>query len=38
MWQNMMGVGVAILLVVILSSLLSVRRVLVLEPAEVFRG
>ncbi|HEY2971999.1 MAG TPA: ABC transporter permease [Pyrinomonadaceae bacterium] len=38
MWQNMMGVGVAILLVVILASLLSVRRVLVLEPAEVFRG
>ena len=38
MWQNMMGVGVAILLVVILASLLSVRRVLVSEPAEVFRG
>ena len=38
MWQNMIGVGVAILLVVILASLLSVRRVLVLEPAEVFRG
>jgi putative ABC transport system permease protein len=38
MWQNMMGTGVAILLVVVLASLLSIRRVLVLEPAEVFRG
>jgi len=40
LWQNMLGVGVAILLAVFLASLLSlsVRRVLVLEPAVVFRG
>src|SRR5215475_14157583 len=38
MWQNAIGTGVAIILVVILASLISIRRVLVLEPAEVFRG
>jgi len=38
MWQNAIGTGVAILFVVILASLISIRRVLVLEPAEVFRG
>jgi len=38
MWQNAVGTGVAILVVVILASLISIRRVLVLEPAEVFRG
>ena len=38
LWQNMLGVGGAILLSVFLASLLSVRRVLVLEPAVVFRG
>lgn len=38
MWQNMLGTGVAILLIVVLASLISIRRVLVLEPAEVFRG
>jgi putative ABC transport system permease protein len=38
LWQNMLGVGGAILLAVFLASLLSVRRVLVLEPAVVFRG
>jgi putative ABC transport system permease protein len=38
MWQNVIGTGVAIILVVILASLISIRRVLVLEPAEVFRG
>ena len=38
MWQNMIGTGVAILFIVILASLISIRRVLVLEPAEVFRG
>jgi putative ABC transport system permease protein len=38
LWQNAVGTGVAILLVVILASLISIRRVLVLEPAEVFRG
>jgi hypothetical protein len=34
----MAGVGVAVLALVALSSLLSIRRVLVLEPAVVFRG
>jgi len=38
LWQNMLGTGVAILFVVILASLISIRRVLVLEPAAVFRG
>ena len=38
MWQNAIGTGVAIFFVVILASLISIRRVLVLEPAEVFRG
>ena len=37
-WQAMAGVGVAVLLIVMLASLLSIRRVLVLEPAIVFRG
>src|SRR5262244_822991 len=37
-WQNVIGTGVAILLVVMIASLISIRRVLVLEPAEVFRG
>src|SRR6266852_7278693 len=38
LWQTMTGVAVTILLVVFLASLLSIRRVLVLEPAVVFRG
>ena len=38
MWQNMIGTGAAILLVIVLASLISIRRVLVLEPAAVFRG
>ncbi len=38
LWQNMLGVGGAMLLAVFLASLLSIRRVLVLEPAVVFRG
>ncbi len=38
MWQNAAGTGVAILFIIILASLISIRRVLVLEPAEVFRG
>jgi putative ABC transport system permease protein len=38
LWQNMAGVAVAMFLVVLLASLLSIRRVLVLEPAVVFRG
>ena len=32
------GVGVIVLIIVTLASLLSLRRVLVLEPAVVFRG
>jgi len=38
LWQNMLGVAGAISLAVFLASLLSIRRVLVLEPAVVFRG
>ncbi len=38
MWQSVALTGVCILLVVIVASLLSIRRVLVLEPAAVFRG
>jgi hypothetical protein len=34
----MAGAGAAVFVIVILSSLLSIRRVLVLEPAVVFRG
>lgn len=37
LWQNAVGVGVLMFLVVIAASLLSIRRVLVLEPATVFR-
>jgi putative ABC transport system permease protein len=37
-WQVMAGVGGAVLVIVALASLLSIRRVLVLEPAIVFRG
>lgn len=38
LWQNAVGVGVLMFLVVVSASLLSIRRVLVLEPAAVFRG
>jgi putative ABC transport system permease protein len=38
LWQNVVGVGVLMFAVVVFSSLLSIRRVLVLEPAAVFRG
>ena len=38
LWQNMLGVAGAISVAVFLASLLSIRRVLVLEPAVVFRG
>jgi putative ABC transport system permease protein len=38
LWQSVAGTGVAIFVVVIIASLLSIRRVLVLEPAVVFRG
>jgi putative ABC transport system permease protein len=37
-WQVMGGAGMAVFVIVILASLLSIRRVLVLEPAVVFRG
>jgi putative ABC transport system permease protein len=37
-WQVMAGTGGAVLVIVVLASLLSIRRVLVLEPAVVFRG
>ena len=38
MWQNVALTGGCIFFIVILASLLSLRRVLVLEPAIVFRG
>jgi putative ABC transport system permease protein len=37
-WQVMAGTGAAVLLIVVLASLVSIRKVLVLEPAIVFRG
>jgi putative ABC transport system permease protein len=37
-WPVTLGTGAAVLLIVVLASLLSIRRVLVLEPAVVFRG
>jgi putative ABC transport system permease protein len=37
-WQVVAGTAVAVTLIVVLASLVSVRRVLVLEPAIVFRG
>ncbi len=37
-WEIMAGVGVTVLVIVALASLMSIRRVLVLEPAAVFRG
>ncbi len=38
MWQSVALTGASILLVVIVASVLSIRRVLVLEPASVFRS
>ena len=38
MWQSVALTGACILFVVVVASVLSIRRVLVLEPAEVFRG
>jgi putative ABC transport system permease protein len=38
MWQSVGIAGACILFVVILASILSIRKVFVLEPAEVFRG
>jgi putative ABC transport system permease protein len=37
-WQVMAGIALVVLFVVGLASLMSVRRVLVLEPAVVFRS
>lgn len=37
-WQVLVGTGIAVLLMVVGASLLSIRRVLVLEPAVVFRS
>ena len=37
-WQAVVGVGAAVLLIVVLAALLSIRRVMILEPAVVFRG
>ena len=38
LWQIAAGTGGIVLLIVVLASLMSIRRVLVLEPAVVFRG
>jgi len=38
MWQVMAGTGVSVMTIIVLASLLSIRRVIVLEPAYVFRG
>jgi putative ABC transport system permease protein len=38
LWQVAAATGVTILLIVVLASLMSIRRVLALEPALVFRG
>lgn len=38
LWQNVVGVGLLMLVVVLVASVLSLRKVLVLEPAIVFRG
>lgn len=37
-WQVLFGTGAAVMLIVCVASLLSIRRVVVLEPAIVFRG
>jgi putative ABC transport system permease protein len=38
LWQVMLGDAAIVLLIVIIASLMSIRKVLVLEPAVVFRG
>lgn len=38
LWQIAAGTGGTVLLIIVLASLMSIRRVLVLEPAVVFRG
>jgi putative ABC transport system permease protein len=37
-WQVLVITGVAVFLIVLLASLLSIRKVLVVDPAVVFRG
>jgi putative ABC transport system permease protein len=37
-WHVLVGTGVAVMLIAILASLISIRKVVVLEPAIVFRG
>jgi putative ABC transport system permease protein len=37
LWPVMLGTGGAVMLIIVLASLMSIRRVLVLEPAAVFR-
>jgi len=37
-WQVLAGTGAAVAVIVTLSSLVSVYKVLILEPAAVFRG
>jgi putative ABC transport system permease protein len=37
-WQVLWGTGLAVILISVLASLLSIRRVMVLEPAIVFQG
>ena len=38
LWQAMAGTAGVVMFIVLVSSLLSIRKVLVLEPAMVFRG
>ena len=37
-WQLLLGSGMAVLLIVVVAALVSVRKVMKLEPAEVFKG
>jgi putative ABC transport system permease protein len=37
-WQVLVGTGVAVLLIAVVAGLMSIRKVVVLEPAIVFRG
>jgi ABC-type lipoprotein release transport system permease subunit len=37
-WVAILGTGLAVLIIVVATSIFSARRVLVLEPAIVFRG
>ena len=37
-WEVLVGTGVAVVVMAILAALLSIRKVMVLEPAIVFQG